>query len=196
MGKLVLFMHVSLDGYASDSNGGLDWIPYNEELEAYAEEVVAEVGSPVYGRTTYRMMEGYWPSVLNEPNASKHDMEHAQWLEDVKKIVISSTMDKTEWNNTLLIKDNIAEEIKSLKAQSGKNLVIFGSPGAAKTLLELGLIDEFLLTICPVVLGSGKTVFDGCGDKKIKLKLLSSRTFKSGIIATRYELEQSSENRY
>jgi dihydrofolate reductase len=193
MGKLVLFMHVSLDGYASDSNGGLDWIPYNEELEAYAEEVVAEVGSPVYGRTTYRMMEGYWPSVLNEPNASKHDKEHAQWLEDVKKIVISSTMDKTEWNNTLLIKDNIAEEIKLLKAQSDKNLVIFGSPGAAKTLLALGLIDEFLLTICPVVLGSGKTIFEHCGEK-INLKLLSSRTFKSGVIATRYELEQSSEN--
>lgn len=193
MGKLVLFMHVSLDGYASDSNGALDWIPYNEELEAYAEEVVAEVGSPVYGRTTYRMMEEYWPSVLNEPNASKHDLEHAQWLEDVRKIVISSTMDKTEWNNTLLIKDNIAEEIKLLKSQSDKNLVIFGSPGAAKTLLALGLIDEFLLTICPVVLGSGKTIFEDCGEK-IKLKLLSSRTFKSGVIATRYELEQSSEN--
>ncbi len=192
MGKLVLFMHVSLDGYASDSNGGLDWIPYNEELEAYAEEVVAEVGSPVYGRTTYRMMEGYWPSVLNEPNASKHDLEHAQWLQDVKKIVISGTMDKTEWNNTMLIKDNIAEQMKSLKEQSGKNLVIFGSPGAAKTLLELGLIDEFWLTICPVVLGGGKTVFEGC--EKIKLKLLSSRTFKSGVIATRYELEQLSEN--
>lgn len=193
MGKLVLFMHVSLDGYASDSNGGLDWIPYNEELEAYAEEVVAEVGSPVYGRTTYRMMEGYWPSMLHELNASKHDLEHAQWLEEVRKIVISSSMDKTEWNNTLLIKGNIAEEIKTLKAQSDKNLVIFGSPGAAKTLLELGLIDEFWLTICPVILGSGKTIFED-GGEKIKLKLLSSRTFKSGVIATRYELEQSSEN--
>lgn len=189
MRKLVLFMHVSLDGYASDSNGGLGWIPYNEELEKYAEEVVAEVGSPVYGRTTYQMMESYWPTVLDDPNASRHGMEHAQWLQDVKKIVISGTMDKAEWNNTMLIKDKIAEEIKALKEQPGKNLVIFGSPGAAKTLLELGLIDEFLLTICPVVLGSGKSVFDG-GVEKIRLKLLSSRTLKSGIIATRYELEK------
>ncbi|MEC0239833.1 dihydrofolate reductase family protein [Paenibacillus dokdonensis] len=189
MRKLVLFMHVSLDGYASDSNGGLDWIPYNEEIEKYAEEVVAEVGSPVYGRTTYRMMESYWPTVLDNPNASRHDMEHAKWVQDVKKIVISGTMDKAEWNNTMLIKDNIAEEIKALKEEPGKNLVIFGSPGAAKTLLELGLIDEFLLTICPVVLGGGNSVFDG-GVEKIRLKLLSSRTFKSGIIATRYELEK------
>lgn len=189
MRKLVLFMHVSLDGYASDSNGGLDWIPYNEEIEKYAEEVVAEVGSPVYGRTTYRMMESHWPAMLENPNASRHDMEHAQWVQDVKKIVISGSMDKAEWNNTMLIKDNIAEEIKALKEQPGKNLVIFGSPGAAKTLLELGLIDEFMLTICPVILGGGKSVFGGDGEK-IKLKLLSSRTFKSGIIAARYELEK------
>ncbi|MBO7744386.1 dihydrofolate reductase [Paenibacillus sp. MWE-103] len=189
MRKLVLFMHVSLDGYASDANGGLGWIPYNEEFEQYAEEVVAEVGSPVYGRKTYQLMESYWPTVLEDPNASKHEMEHAKWLQAVKKIVISGTMDKAEWDNTLLIKDNIAEEIKALKEQPGKNLVIFGSPGAAKTLLELGLIDEFLLTICPVVLGSGKSAFDG-GVEKIKLKLLSSRTFNSGIIATRYEVEK------
>ncbi|MCD1259041.1 dihydrofolate reductase family protein [Paenibacillus athensensis] len=189
MRKLVLFMHVSLDGYASDSNGGLGWIPYNEELEKYAEEVVAEVGSPVYGRTTYRMMENYWPEVLKNPDESKHALEHAAWLQEVQKIVISSTMDEPEWNNTLLIKDNVAEQIQALKEQPGKNLVIFGSPGAAKTLLDLGLIDEFLLTICPVVLGSGKTVFEA-GGEKIKLKLLSSRTFQSGIIATRYEVEK------
>lgn len=189
MRKLVLFMHVSLDGYASDSNGALDWIPYDGEIQKYAEEVVAEVGSPVYGRSTYQLMESYWPTVLNDPNATQHEIEHAKWIQDVKKIVISGTMDKAEWNNTMLIKDNIAEEIQALKEQPGKDLVIFGSPGAAKTLLELGLIDEFLLTICPVVLGGGKSVFDGAGEK-IKLKLLSSRTFKSGIIATRYELEK------
>ncbi|WP_091068147.1 dihydrofolate reductase family protein [Paenibacillus sp. NFR01] len=188
MRKLVLFMHVSLDGYASDSNGGLDWIPYNEELEKYAEEVVSEVGVPVYGRTTYRMMESYWPTMLDDPKASKHDIEHAQWLQEVKKVVISATMDKAEWNNAVLIKDNIAEEIHALKEQPGKDLVIFGSPGAAKTLLELGLIDEFWLTICPVVLGDGKSAFDG--SEKIKLKLLSSRTLQSGIIAARYEVEK------
>ncbi|OAS15075.1 dihydrofolate reductase family protein [Paenibacillus oryzisoli] len=188
MRKLVLFMHVSMDGYASDLNGALDWIPYNGELQKYAEEVVAEVGSPVYGRTTYQMMEGYWPGVLKDPNSSSHEIEHAKWVQDVKKIVISGTLDKAEWNNTMLIKNQIAEEFKLLKEQSGKDLVIFGSPGAAKTLLELGLIDEFLLTICPVVLGSGKSVFEGV--EKIKLKLLSSRTFESGIIATRYALEK------
>ncbi|MNI74920.1 hypothetical protein D3C73_1310350 [compost metagenome] len=132
-------------------------------------------------------MESYWPTMLDNPDASMHSLDHANWLQGVKKIVISGTMDKAEWNNTMLIKDNITEKIKELKEQSGKNLVIFGSPGAAKTLLQLGLIDEFLLTICPVVLGGGKSVFDG-GGEKIRLKLLSSRTLTTGIIATRYEL--------
>ncbi|MDR6551873.1 dihydrofolate reductase family protein [Paenibacillus qinlingensis] len=107
------------------------------------------------------MMERYWLTVLDDPNALRNGMEHAKWLQDVKKIVISGTMEKAEWNNTMLINDKIAEEIKALKEQPGKNLVIFGSPGAAKTLLELGLINEFLLTICPVVLGSRKSAFDG-----------------------------------
>ncbi|WP_338113348.1 dihydrofolate reductase family protein [Paenibacillus allorhizoplanae] len=81
------------------------------------------------------------------------------------------------------------DSVQRLKEQPGKNLVIFGSPGAAKTLLELGLIDEFQLTICPVILGGGKSAFHGDGEK-IRLKLLSSRTLKSGIIAARYELEK------
>ncbi len=187
MRKLVLFMHVSLDGYASDSDGGLGWIPYDEELQDYADEVVAEVGSPVYGRTTYQLMESYWPTVLEDPKASKRSMDHARWVQDVQKIVISGTMDKARWNNTLLIKDNIAEQIQAFKEQPGKNLVIFGSPGAANTLLRLGLIDEFLLTICPVVLGSGRSVFDGGGATN-RLSLLSSRTLRSGVIAARYEL--------
>jgi len=187
MRKLVLFMHVSLDGYASDVHDSLEWIPYNEEFVQYAEEVVAEVGSPVYGRNTYRLMEGYWPTVLDKPDAPSHAMEHAKWIQDVQKIVISNTMDTAEWNNTLIIRDNIADEIKALKEQPGKNLVIFGSPGAAKSLLELGLIDELLLTICPVILGGGKSVFDG-GGEKIQLKLLSSRTFNAGVLACRYQV--------
>lgn len=189
MRKLVLFMHVSLDGYATDSKGELGWVPYDEEFQKYSEEIVAEVGSPVYGRVTYELMESYWAPMLGNPNASRHSMEHARWVHDVKKIVISRTLDKAEWNNTMLIKDNIAEEINALKEQPGKDLVIFGSPGLAKTLLQLGLIDEFQLTISPIILGGGKSIFDG-GGEKIKLGLLSSRTLHSGIIAARYELEK------
>lgn len=187
MRKVVLFMHVSLDGFAAGPNGELDWIPYDEEMIGYADEIVSTVGSPVYGRVTYQMMEGYWPTVLENPSgSSKHEIDHANWIENVDKIVISNSLEKVEWNRTRLIKENIAEEIAELKQQPGKDLVIFGSPGLAQTFIQLDLIDEYRLTLCPVVLGSGIRLFRDNPDM-INLKLLSARTYRSGVIALHYQ---------
>jgi dihydrofolate reductase len=183
-------MHISLDGFAAGPNGELDWISYDEELEKAAEEIVGTVGSPVYGRVTYGMMEGYWPTVLDDPDAQKHDLEHAQWLQDVEKIVFSTTLDKVEWHNARLIKTNIEEEITKLKQQSGQDLVIFGSPGLARNLMPLGLIDAYRLTINPVILGRGMPVFQGLEDK-IDLQLVSSKTLNSGVIVAYYETKKS-----
>src|ERR1700752_722404 len=126
MRNVVLFMHVSLDGFAAGPNGELDWISYDEELEKYAEGIVSTVGVALYGRVTYWMMESYWPSVPANPASTEHDIDHAHWIENIPKIVFSKTLEKVEWNNTRLIKDNIAEEIQKLKQQPGKDLVIFG----------------------------------------------------------------------
>ncbi len=178
-------MHMSLDGFAADPNHGLDFLSYDKELEQYADELVKTVGSPVYGRTTYQLMESYWPTVLKNPNAGKHALEHAQWVENVPKIVFSKTLTEVTWNNTLLIKDNIAEEVKKLKQQPGKDLVIFGSPGLAATLMSLGLIDEYKLTVHPVILGSGISVFTS-NTTKSTLKLLDSKTLKSGVVTLHY----------
>lgn len=185
MRKVVLFMHLSLDGFAADPNGGLDFLTYDKELQQYAEELVKTVGSPVYGRNTYKLMEGYWPTVLKKPNADKHALEHAQWVENVPKIVFSKTLNEVTWNNTRLIKDNIAEEVKKLKQQPGKDLVIFGSPGLSATFMNLGLIDEYKLTVHPVILGNGLSVFKN-NDTKSTLKLLESKTLKSGVITLHY----------
>lgn len=186
MRKVVLFMHISLDGFAAGPNGELDWVSYDNELEKYAEEVVSTVGAPLYGRVTYQMMESYWPTVLTDPAPSKHALEHAQWVENIPKIVFSKTLDKVEWNNTRLIKDNIAEEVATLKQQPGKDLVIFGSPGLTHTFMGLGLIDEYRLTVNPVILGQGMPIFENVKDRA-DLNLLSSKTFKSGVIALHYE---------
>lgn len=112
MRNVVLFVHISLDGFAAGPNGELDWISYDEELEKYVEDIVSTVGSPIYGRVTYQMMESYWPTVLDNPSATKHERDHARWLEDVEKIVFSKTLEKVEWNNTTLIKDNILSRSK------------------------------------------------------------------------------------
>lgn len=186
MRKLVLFMHLSLDGFAADPNHGLDFLSYNEELQQYADELVKTVGSPVYGRTTYQLMESYWPTVLKKPDAAKHAMEHARWVENIPKIVFSKTLTEVTWNNTQLIKDNIAEEIKKLKQQPGKDLVIFGSPGLATSFMNLGLIDEYKLTVHPIILGHGISVFTN-NSTKSSLKLLDSKTLKSGVVTLHYE---------
>jgi dihydrofolate reductase len=185
MRKLVLFMHLSLDGYAADLNGEMDFLSYDEELEQYADELVKTVGSPVYGRTTYQLMESYWPTVLTKPNASKHSREHAQWVENVPKIVFSKTLNEVTWNNTRLIKNNIAEEVKKLKQQPGKDLAIFGSPGLATTFMNMGLIDEYKLTVHPVILGNGMSVFKN-NTTKNSLKLLDAKTLRSGVVTLHY----------
>lgn len=185
MRKLVLFMHLSLDGFAATPNHELDFLTYNEELQQYADEVVKTVGSPVYGRTTYQLMESYWPTVLNKPDAGRHAIEHARWVENVPKIVISTTLTEANWNNTRLIKNNVYEEVQRLKSESGKDLVVFGSPGLATSLMNLGLIDEYKLTVHPIILGSGLSVFTN-NTVKSTLILLDSKTLKSGVVTLHY----------
>jgi len=185
MRKLVLFMHVSLDGFAADANSGLGWIAYDGELQQYADAIVATVGSPVYGRNTYELMAGYWPAVLENKEANAHDKAHARWVEDVPKVVFSKTMKKADWNNTVVIHDNIAVEINKLKQQPGKDLVIFGSPGLAHSLMELDLIDEYQLTLNPVLLGKGIPAFEHIKNKT-NLRLIKSTLLKSGVVGLHY----------
>ncbi|WP_343703955.1 dihydrofolate reductase family protein [Chitinophaga sp.] len=185
MRKLVLFAHMSLDGFAGDKNGGLGFLTYDGELQQFADELVKTVGSPVYGKNTYHLMEGYWPGVLEDPNASRHSLEHAQWVQNVPKIVFSTTLTSADWNNTTLIKDNIVEEVNKLKRQPGKDLVIFGSPGLSKNLMNLGLIDEYKLTLHPVILGEGISLFDS-STQMSNLKLLASKTLGSGVVTLHY----------
>lgn len=178
-------MHISLDGFAADANHGLGFLSYDQELMQYADELMKTVGTPVYGRTTYELMAGYWPAMLNKPDADKHSLAHARWVEDVPKVVFSTTLTEATWNNTRLIKENVAEEVKKMKEEPGKDLVIFGSPGLTASLLKLGVIDEYRLTIHPIILGSGISVFRD-NDARSKLTLVEAKTLKSGVIAAHY----------
>lgn len=189
MRKVVLFAHISLDGFAGDINGGLGFLTYNAELQQYAGELVKTVGAPLYGKTTYQLMEGYWPGELTNPDADKHSREHAQWVHDIPKVVFSTTLNSADWNNTTLIKDNVVEEVNKLKQQPGKDLVIFGSPGLAKSFMKLGLIDEFKLTLHPIILGNGISLFDHKLDTS-SLQLLESKTLGSGVITMHYAVKR------
>lgn len=190
MRNVVLFMHMSLDGFAAGSHGELNWVSFDEELKKYAESIVSKVGSPVYGRVTYQLMESYWPTVLKNPAATEYEIAHARWIENVEKIVFSRSLKSVEWNNTKLIKDNVADEVLKLKQKPGKDLVVFGSPGLAHSLMELGLVDEYQLTLNPVLLGSGIPVFEKIKSRS-DLQLLEAKTLKSGVIGLHYKTKRS-----
>lgn len=189
MRKIIALIHLSLDGFASGPNDELDWISYDSDLEKYAHSMHALTDAVIWGRRTYEGMASYWLTVPGNPASTPSELEHAKFLEDSTKIVVSRTLDHIDWNNTkntVLIKDNIAAEINKIKAQPGKDIWFLGSTMLAQTFMQLDLIDEYRININPTVLGKGKPLFANV-DRKIPLKLLESETFKSGVVALRYE---------
>lgn len=189
MRNLVAFMHMSLDGFAAGPNGEMDWIAYDEELQAYAETIVQTVGTALYGRVTYHMME-FFRTILDNPDSSEHERNHAAWIEAIPKVVVSTTLASVDWNNTSIISDDLVTAINTLKAQPGKDIVIFGSPSLTQTLAQLGLVDEYQLTVSPVLLGQGMQFFASLAEKQ-SLQLLSNRVFASGALGLHYKVVKS-----
>ncbi len=189
MRKIISMIHLSLDGFAAGPNDELDWISYDDELEQYAHSMHSMVDAVIWGRRTYEGMAGYWLTVPGNPASTAAELEHARWLDDVTKIVVSRTLDRVEWDNaqnTVLIKDSIAEEIHRIKQQPGKDIWFLGSTLLAQTFMQLDLIDEYRININPTVLGQGKLLFHGV-TRNFPLKLLEARSLKSGVVALRYE---------
>ena len=185
MRKIVLFMHVTLDGFAAGPNGEMNWINIDDEIFDYAGHRTDEADTGLYGRVTYEMMDAYWPTAADNPDASKHDIEHSNWYNKVEKVVISTTMQEQGKGKIKIISDSIHERVTELKQQEGKEIVMFGSPGTAHTLMEYNLIDEYWLFVNPVLLGQGISLFKDLKEK-IDLKLLESKTFASGVVCLHY----------
>ncbi len=190
MRKIILFMHTSLDGFVAGPNGEMDWIHVDEEIFDYAGKMTDLADTALYGRVTYQMMESYWPTAGDQPNASRHDKEHSRWYNNVSKVVISNSMKGSKIANTQIISDDIPGEIQQLKKQPGKQIVIFGSPSASHALMLYQLIDEYWLFVNPLLLGAGMPLFKNIKDQ-VSLTLLEARTFSSGVTGLHYELSRS-----
>ncbi len=185
MRKIVLLMHASLDGYVAGPNGELEWARVDEEIYREVAASWATVDTALYGRVTYGMMEGYWPTVPTNPESTRQELEHARWVEEVQKVVVSTSLENVAWNHTRLARN--IEDIRVLKGQPGGDMMIFGSPSLAHSLMEAGLIDEYRLNINPVVLGSGVPLFKTNG--RTNLKLLTSKTYSSGVVGLHYRTD-------
>jgi dihydrofolate reductase len=189
MKKLILSLHTTLDGFVAGPNGEMDWIKLDDELFDVVGTFTDTADTALYGRVTYEMMENYWPTAANQPNATKHDREHSEWYKRVDKVVLSNTIQSNEMNKLKVISENIYSEINNLKQQTGKNIIMFGSPSAAHTLMEHNLVDEYWLFINPVILGQGIPVFASI-NQKVKLKLLMTKVFACGVTGLNYSVEE------
>ena len=184
MTKLSVFNSISLDGYFTDAHGDMSWAHNGKpdpEWDAYVSGNAGGGGVLLFGRVTYDLMVRYWPT----PLAMQQNPVVAEGMNRHAKVVFSRTMQSAAWNNTRLVRGNLAEEVGRMKQEPGEGMVILGSGSIVAQLAEAGLIDEFQLVIVPVILGGGRTLFEGA-TKKLNLKLKQSRAFANGNVVVTY----------
>lgn len=181
MRKLIYAINITLDGCVDHIPQQVD----DEKLE-YFTHLMREVGVQVFGRKTYQLMVPYWPDVLKNPNESKADTEFAQAFVATNKVVFSRSLDSVEDRNTRIVRGNLQDEILKLKQEEGKS-ILAGGVDIPSQLIELGLVDEFLFVVGPVVAGEGRRLLEGVSlPQALQLKLVETKIFKSGSVALRY----------
>jgi dihydrofolate reductase len=178
--KVIAWEFVSLDGVMESPE---TWIPsyMGDEMEEASRAGRAASDAMLLGRKTYQTFAGYWPHQTGEAGSI------ADHINATPKHVVSTTLDAVEWQNSTLIRGNVAEEVLRLKHKPGKNITILGSGTLVRSLLRDDLIDEIGLMVFPIVLGSGKRLFDDGGAQK-RLELVDSKTFGTGVLSLTYRL--------
>lgn len=183
MRKLIVFNQVSLDGYFTDAKGDMSWAHKQDpEWLAFIDENAQGGGEALFGRKTYELMASYWPT----PLAMQQAPVVAKAINEMPKVVFSKTLKKADWNNTRLVKRGLAAEVRKMKNEDGPDIVIMGSGSIVSQLAQEGLIDEYQIVVNPIVLGKGRTLFEGV-KKKFGLNLTKTRTFKNGNVLMTYE---------
>lgn len=182
MGKLIHFVHQSLDGFIEGPAGEFDWPRMGPQLSAYSQELTGADKVFLYGRVVWEMMSGFWPQA-EQHSTDPHDLAYAPIWRAAPKVVVSSTLEKADWN-TRVIGENVVEELTALK-NSGVTLILFGGSTLAAYLTEQGLIDEYRIFVHPVVLGGGKPVFQQ-SSHRLGLELVESRVFDDQVVLLRH----------
>jgi dihydrofolate reductase len=183
MRKIILMMSVSIDGFFEGPDHRLDWQLVDDELHIHFNEQLRVMGAFLDGRVTYELMAGYWPTADSDPASTGPVIEFARIWRDMPKIVFSRTLERADWNATV-VRDVVVEQIMALKAQPGGDLVV-GGANLAETFMGQDLIDEYRLYVHPVVIGQGKPLFTS--GAMINLQLAETRTFGNGVVLLRYQ---------
>lgn len=186
MRTLSVFNNVSLDGYFTDAAGDMSWAHKNDaEWHAFTNGNAQGGGALLFGRKTYEMMAGFWPT----PMAAEMMPVVAASMNATEKYVFSRTLKQAAWQNTTVLRGNIAAETRKLKESAGPDIVIMGSGTIVAQLTEAGLIDVYQIAVAPIVLGAGRSLFEGVTRRPV-LKRTGSRTFENGNVFLTYEKEE------
>jgi dihydrofolate reductase len=183
MPKLVVYNSMSLDRFFTDANGDMSWAHKRDpEWQAFVSDNASGGGQLLFGRVTYDLMASFWPT----PLAAQANPVVVERMNNMRKFVFSRTMDKASWNNTTLLRGDAAAEVRKLKQEPGPNIVMMGSGSIVAQLADAGLIDEYQIALNPLVVGSGRTLFEGV-KRKLPMKLASSRAFGNGNVVLFYQ---------
>ena len=174
MRKLIAAMNMTLDGFCDHTAMIAD-----DEIHQHYSDLLRSADAVIYGRITFQLME-YWKSVLENPTGNKATDDFAVAIDNIPKIVYSRTLKSVDWKNTELKSEIVKEEILDLKQQAGKDIFV-GSPSLIVATAQLGLVDEYQLSVHPTVVGSGLPLFKNITDR-IDLKLLKTKTFDCGAV--------------
>lgn len=184
MRKVIMSIPITLDGYIEGPNHELDWVIADDELHDFYSELLANADLIFYGRITYELMANYWPTATLDTSLPKGMTRFANTLNPMQKIVFSKSLKNVGWN-TQISKVVDPDEIKRLKSQPGRNLLLGGGASIMQTFLQNGLVDEFRLLVHPVLLGKGKSLFIGIGEMS-KMEYVWKQPLRSGVIALCY----------
>lgn len=178
-GHLVVFNNSSANGFFEGPDRDISWHNVDDEYDEFAVELLDASAVLVFGRITYELMASYWPTVgETDPVATR--------MNSMAKVVVSTTLESADWNNTRLVSGEVVEEIGELKRTAGMDVTVLGSSTLAVSLLAAGLVDEVRVMVNPVLLGDGTPMFAGLPDR-ITMAHRSTRTFESGNVLLTYE---------
>jgi dihydrofolate reductase len=186
MRRLAVFNSITLDGYFAGPNGDIRWAhggAPDPEFDAWVAGNASGGGQLLFGRITYDMMAAHWPTAA----ARRDTPAVAEGMNASPKVVFSRTMAKASWSNTTVVKGDIAAAVRRMKAEAGPDMTILGSGSIVKQLAEAGLIDDYQLLVHPVVLGAGRTMFDGLTGP-LTLARTDARAFPGGKVVLCYQL--------
>ena len=186
MRQLILIAQTSLDGFVAGVNGEFDNFIGGEENLEFVCSLTDRADAALLGRISYELLNADWPTTANKPGATKNMVKYSNWYNASAKIVLSHTLQAK--GNTIIINDNLPQEITKIKQQEGKDILVFGSPSIVHALLELDLLDSIWLIVHPVIFGSGIPLFKKA-QKLIKLELVNSKKLSNGTLCNQYAVQ-------